>query len=753
MTFKTYVTGFSRIGENRELKRALENFWRGKISQDALEETAQTLRKKHWLTQQKAGIDLISINDFSYYDTMLDAAVLLNAVPARFKDIDDELARYFAMARGNDDVPAMEMTKWFNTNYHYLVPELNREIKFKLDAKKVTQEFQEAKALGINGKINLIGPLTFLALSKTTDDSDVFDYLPAVLDVYSELLKEVANWDKCVTVQFDEPVLVKGVDTAMAERLENSYQRLASVSENVRVAVVTYFEHASEAVRVLVETPVWGIGLDFVYGKENVDVLQDFNEKVLIAGVIDGRNIWLNEYDASLSLLTQLTDSIPAEQIYLSTSCSLLHVPYTIENEPDSMVKNWLAFGKEKLAELTFLSQVAGKKELSEDEEALLLERRNVLAEKKSDEMIHNSVIRFRMKIDLGTERSAKFEDRIQIQKKALNLPILPTTTIGSFPQTVELRKTRSSYRQNKISEAEYQAQMKAYIDECVAFQEEAGLDVFVHGEPERNDMVEYFGELMKGFHFTQNGWVQSYGSRCVKPPVIFGDISHPEAMTVEWIRYAQSKTDKPMKAMLTGPITILNWSFVRTDLPRSEVALQLALVLKDEVSDLQKAGIKIIQVDEAAFKEGYPLRAEKVVDYEDWAVKNFKRAVSTANPETQIHTHMCYSEFNEIIDVIEELDADVITIETARSGNELLKIFRDHNYQNEIGPGVYDIHSPRVPSMAELKAEINSRLEVLPVSQLWVNPDCGLKTRRWEEVRPALQNMVAAVKEIRAEI
>ena len=747
MTQKTLITGFPRIGENRELKRALESYWAGKTSQGDLENIAGNLRKKHWLEQRERGIEHISSNDFSYYDAMLDTSVMLNAIPERFRNIENGTDRYFAMARGSDEAEAMGMTKWFNTNYHYIVPELDDTVDFRLNPAKIINEYREALALGIKTKINIIGPVTYLGLSQTADGKDPYDYLEKVLPLYGELLEKLSEIDDTLMIQFDEPILVKDPSGKLLSLLGNVYGRLASVGEKIKIIVTTYFEHSAEAVKALARTDIWGIGLDFVHGLKNMDALDSMGEKRLVAGVVDGRNIWINDLDKTLALLDKISEHVPKERILISTSCSLLHVPYSRANEPESPIREWLAFGLDKVEEVALLASLfhnGGK-----DGSFLRLNREKNRSRRESP-LIHDASVRRRLERSAKTEREGNFRERIEIQRKELNLPLLPTTTIGSFPQTGEIRKRRRDFRKGTLSAVEYESRIKEEIGKCVAFQDEIGLDVLVHGESERNDMVEYFGELLNGFHFTKTGWVQSYGSRCVKPPVIYGDISRPEPMTVKWITYAQSRTARPMKGMLTGPVTIINWSFVRDDVPRSLIARQIALSLSDEVDDLQKRGIKIIQVDEAAFKEGYPLRKEHVPEYESWALESFRLAVSSAEKSTQIHSHMCYSDFNDIIDTIEKMDADVITIETARSGNRLLEVFRRSGYPNEIGPGVYDIHSPRVPSVKEFKDQISERLQVLPLEKMWVNPDCGLKTRGWDEVSPALSNMVGAVRELR---
>jgi 5-methyltetrahydropteroyltriglutamate--homocysteine methyltransferase len=755
---KNYVVGFPRIGEQRELKKVLELFWAKKCPFIEVEKVALELKQKHWQYQKEAGIDFISSNDFSLYDNMLDTAVMLGAIPKRFEGLKDE-ELYFSMARGNKNAVAMEMTKWFNTNYHYIVPELTLNDKYKLNASKIIAEYKEAKALGIKTKINLIGPLTFLGLSKRVDRGDTYELFYKILPLYEELFKELALLDDHLIVQVDEPIFVKDIEAKVLSLIKPCYSALASVSEHIDIVVTSYFEHSTEASRVLVHTPIWGIGLDFLYGEKNHESLEliENSGKKLIAGVVDGRNIWKNNIQDSALLLSNIAKVVNKENIIISSSCSLLHTPFTLKYEEklDNQIKKWLSYAVEKLSEITLLSKFFfnGIENFTKDENEAYKENIEANHHRKNSSLIHNKKVQERVATLKKHERNGKYEERITLQKSILGYKDLCTTTIGSFPQTVEVRQARASFKKGTLSKESYETQMKQYIDECIAFQESCGLEVLVHGEPERNDMVEYFGEQLDGYGFSQNGWVQSYGSRCVKPPFIYGDISRPKAMTLDWMTYAQSKTEKIMKGMLTGPVTILNWSFVRDDLERAEVSKQIAVALSDEIDDLQNAGIKMIQVDEAAFKEGYPLRKENIKAYESWAVRDFKISVSTAKEETQIHTHMCYSEFNDIIRTIEAMDADVISIETARSGNELLKIFRDVGYKQEVGPGVYDIHSPRIPSVEEIVKQIKKLLEVLPKEQLWINPDCGLKTRKYEEVKPSLENMVKAVKIIREEL
>ncbi len=752
---KNYVIGFPRIGEKRELKKVLEKYWAKQTDFNEVKYVAEQLKKRHWNYQKEAKIEFISSNDFSYYDNMLDTSILLGAIPKRFESLKDE-ELYFTMARGNETCVAMEMTKWFNTNYHYIVPEISKNTIFKLNSKKVIEEYKEARELGIKTKINLIGAITYLGLSKSVDNSDIFLHINNVVEVYKELLLEISKLDDEVVVQFDEPLFVKDLDSKVLSLIKPVYDALASVTPNIKIVVTTYFEHSNEATKVLVNTPIWAIGLDFIHGNKNLEILEFIknSNKVLIAGVIDGRNIWKSNFQSKIQLLNKVSKIINKENIIVSTSCSLLHVPFTLKYEDnlDKEIKSWLAFANEKLQELSLVSKQFFDFKLNLDEISVIRKNAEENNQRKISSKIHNIKIQDEIKNLKTFERADKFQDRIKVQKEFFNYDFLTTTTIGSFPQTPEIRENRKNFKANLISKDIYEQEIKKYIDDCVAFQDEIGLDVLVHGEPERNDMVEYFGEMLDGFAFTQNAWVQSYGSRCVKPPLIYGDVNRENPMTVEWIRYAQSKTKKVMKGMLTGPVTILNWSFVRDDISRSEVTKQIAFAISKEVNDLQNAGIKMIQVDEAAFKEGYPLRIENMKIYAQWAVENFKLSVSSAVIDTQIHTHMCYSEFNDIIKTIEAMDADVISIETARSGNRLLRIFKDVAYKQEIGPGIYDIHSPRVPSVEEMVLQIKSLLEVLPKEQLWINPDCGLKTRKWPEVKESLKNMVKAVNIIKKE-
>ncbi len=749
----TYVVGFPRIGEQRELKKALEAYWSGKISQDELKQTASDLRKRHWTYQKNAGIDMISVNDFSFYDNMLDMTVMLNAVPERYKDIENCMDRYFAMARGDDNHKAMEMTKWFNTNYHYIVPELDINMDFKPNIDKIILEYKEAKELGIEPKVNIIGPITYVKLSKIVN-GDEKAIIEKLVPVYKEIIAKLKELNPNIKIQMDEPYFVTNPTKEDLEILEKVYNELAN---DANIYVATYFEHSNEANEVLAKTPIKGMFLDFVAGSENsIKALVDAKKEVGI-GIVNGRNVWVNDIEKSAAFVKGLTEAVENDKVHIGSSCSLLHVPYTLkyETKMDEDIKSWISYALEKLDEIRVINKLVKDEELNEYDKEVLEGNKIAIATRKTSKKIHDPIVQDRVSnlTEKDKHRSMPFEERIKLQHENLKYPILPTTTIGSFPQTPELRKLRRDYKNGVISEEEYKAKIKEMIADAVKFQEEIDLDVLVHGEFERNDMVEYFGEQLNGVAFSQNGWVQSYGSRCVKPPLIYGDVSRPKDMTVEWITYAQSLTDRPMKGMLTGPVTMLNWSFVRDDQSRRTTAYQMAIAIRDEVEALEAAGIKVIQVDEAALREGYPLRNEKRADYEDWAITSFRITTSSVKPETQIHTHMCYSEFSDIMDAIEAMDADVISIENARSDNSLLKIFKERGYKGEIGPGVYDIHSPRIPSTEEMVEQIEAILEVLPAEKVWVNPDCGLKTRKWEEVKPSLKNMVEAAKIVRNKI
>ena len=717
------VHGVPRIGPKRELKFALEGHWRGEISAEELQETARGIRRANWELMRDAGIDLIPSNDFSLYDQVLDTAQLVGVVPPG-------LDAYFAAARGTEGSPALEMTKWFDTNYHYIVPELGPETPFELGGTKLFDEYAEAKALGIETKPVLVGPLTFLKLSKPVEHGfDVLDLLDPLVDVYAEILGRLdAEW-----VQLDEPVFVEDRSDRERELLARAYERLGAVENRPKIVVSTYFGRADEAIAKL---PVEGIGLDLVRGK-----LLDVGDRTLFAGIVDGRNVWINNLRKSMELLP--------DGAVVSTSCSLQHVPISLapERDLDRELRSWMAFATEKLHELVALADEPSDAELEQNDRAL--------ESRRTSERTRNPEVRERVSAlsDDDASRDSEFEVRRQAQKERLGLPLFPTTTIGSFPQTSDVRGARAALRKGQIDEDEYDRRMRAEIERVIRLQEELGLDVLVHGEPERNDMVQYFGERMKGYAFTENGWVQSYGSRYVRPPILYGDVSRPDPITVDWTAYAQSLTEKPVKGMLTGPVTMLKWSFVRDDQPEAETAEQLALAIRDEVRDLEAAGIGIVQVDEPAIREGLPLRHADWDDYLAWAVHSFRVATGGVRDDTQIHTHMCYSEFGDILDAIGALDADVASVEAARSRMELMEDLRREGYERQVGPGVYDIHSPRVPSADEMARLLRRAADVLEPEQLWVNPDCGLKTRAYEEVEPSLRNMVQAAGELRKEL
>jgi 5-methyltetrahydropteroyltriglutamate--homocysteine methyltransferase len=751
--------GFPRIGAKRELKFAQEAFWKGQISESELLATAKTLRQLNWKEQQS--LDLVPVGDFSLYDQVLDMSFTLGNLPARVVDLEgSELDNYFRVARGrsaNDSdckcVHAGEMTKWFDTNYHYIVPEVTRDTRFTLHAERLLSQLAEAKHLGVNPKPVIIGPVTYLWLCKEKDNASRLDLLTQLLPVYAELLEQLAaagvEW-----VQIDEPILVTELDAGWKHAFETAYHTLKS--SRVKLLLATYFGTLRENLQQAVNLPVAGLHVDAVRGSTEVNKVVDWLpiNKVLSVGAIDGRNIWKTDLNATLDWLEPIAKKLD-ERLWIAPSCSLLHVPVDLNSEEtlDEDIHKWLAFGKQKLQELALLGKAIndGRETVAE----ALAANRVAIESRKSSSRVHNPAVKAAVKgitANLGKRKSV-YDERIAKQRAHLPLPLYPTTTIGSFPQTQDIRKARLAFKKNEISADDYITKMKAEIEHAIRQQEELGLDVLVHGEAERNDMVEYFGEQLEGYVFSQFGWVQSYGSRCVKPPILFGDISRPEAMTVDWIKYAQSLTNKPMKGMLTGPVTILNWSFVRDDQPRSESCLQLALAIRQEVQDLEAAGVNVIQIDEAALREGLPLRKSEWQHYLDWAVESFRICANGVKDETQIHTHMCYSEFNDIIEAIAHMDADVITIETSRSDMELLDVFEEFHYPNEIGPGVYDIHSPNIPSEEQAVELISKAAERIPPERLWINPDCGLKTRQWEEVIPALQNMVAAAKTLRASL
>jgi 5-methyltetrahydropteroyltriglutamate--homocysteine methyltransferase len=749
--FTATVTGSPRIGPRRELKRATEGYWAGRTSRSELESVAATLRRDMWADLAAAGLDSVPVNTFSYYDQMLDTAVLLGALPARAAQVPDDLDRYFAAARGNKDVAPLEMTKWFDTNYHYLVPEIEPATKFSLNPDKVLSELKEALAQGIPARPVVIGPVTFLLLSKAVNRGGApIERLRELVPIYAELLSLLAA-NGAQWVQIDEPALVTDISPDAPALAEAVYNALGAVSNRPAIYVATHFGDPGASLAALARTPIEAIGVDLVAGPHTaVAGIPEMSAKILVAGVVDGRNVWRTDLEAALSKLATLLGS--AATVAVSTSCSTLHVPYSLEPETglDDNLRSWLAFGQEKVAEVVTLARA-----LHEGRDAVADEiaaSNAAVASRKSDPRLHNAAVRARIDsiVASGAHRG-KAADRRASQDARLHLPPLPTTTIGSFPQTSAIRKARAAFRAGEIDEAEYISRMKNEIADVIKLQEQLGLDVLVHGEPERNDMVQYFAEQLEGFFATQNGWVQSYGSRCVRPPILYGDVSRAHPMTVEWITYAQSLTDKPVKGMLTGPVTILAWSFVRDDQPLADTGNQVALAIRDETVDLQAAGIAVIQVDEPALRELLPLRRAQQEDYLRWAVAAFRLATSGVADSTQIHTHLCYSEFGEVIGAIADLDADVTSIEAARSHMEVLDDLNSVGFANSVGPGVYDIHSPRVPSTQEMAESLRAALRALPAERLWVNPDCGLKTRNVDEVTASLENMVAAAQEVRA--
>ena len=753
----TSVIGYPRIGSLRELKFALEAYFKGEKTEDEIKALAKELRKEHLTTQKNAGIEFISSNDFSFYDNTLDQAVLINIVPKRYRELElSELEKYFAIARGyqgkKGNVKALAMKKWFNTNYHYIVPEFEDDTKIELVGTKPFDEYTEAKQLGIETKPVLIGPFTLLKLIRFTGKKGILDVKADFIKVYTEILKKFINlgtqW-----VQFDEPYLVHDLTANDLRLFQDLYSAILNKKEKTKILLQTYFGDVRDIYTVLQTLNFDGIGLDFVEGRKTLDLVKEHGfspVKRLFAGVVNGKNIWKNNYEKTLSILNSLKEK--EIQTVVSTSCSLLHVPYTVENETklEDKYKKHFAFAKEKLTELKEIDEIFSSANYKNNEKyqqnvALFNEDRNAF----------NAAVDARVKAITPKDfvRQPEFAQREKIQKDEFKLPLFPTTTIGSFPQTAEVRANRKAFRTGEISKEQYIEFNKKKIAECIALQEDLGLDVLVHGEFERNDMVEYFGQHLEGYLFTEKAWVQSYGTRCVKPPVIWGDISRAHPITVDWSVYAQSITDKPLKGMLTGPVTILNWSFPREDIPIKQSVLQLALALRDEVLDLEKRGIKIIQIDEAALREKLPLRkSDWYSEYLDFAIPSFRLVHSGVKATTQIHTHMCYSEFTDIIPAIDDMDADVISFEASRSDLLILDSLKKNNFKTEVGPGVYDIHSPRIPSKEEIKVVLEKILKKVAPEKLWINPDCGLKTRQDKEVKPSLKNLVDAAKELRNE-
>lgn len=752
---QTSVIGFPRIGTLRELKFASEKYFRGEIGAQELLQTAAQLRKIHWSMQRNAGIDYISSNDFSHYDAVLDTAVMLGIVPGRYKELKlSELDTYFAMARGyqgdSGDVKALAMKKWFNTNYHYIVPEVEDDTVIGLYGSKLLDEYKQAKSIGIDTKPVVIGVYTMLRLCRFTGSMAAADYVDDFIKAYKELLKSCAE-NQVAWIQFDEPALVQDMDDKDIELFCRIYDAVLSCKNGCRVLLQTYFGDVRDIYANLTGMAFDGIGLDFIEGRETVKLIEKYGfpqDKLLFAGLVNGKNIWRNHYDRTLKTLAQLKEK--NINVVLSTSCSLLHVPYTLKHE-HSLSQDYLshfAFAEEKLGELHELGILVDSDDYTSEE--AYIDNQQLFTVKRDCE---NEQVKQRLE-SVGENdyiRLPKRSERQKIQKKVFGLPEFPTTTIGSFPQTQDVKANRSAYRRGDISREEYIAFNKKKIAECVAWQEEIGLDVLVHGEYERNDMVEYFGEALGGFLFTQKAWVQSYGTRCVKPPIIWGDVYRRNPITVEWSVYAQSLTKKPMKGMLTGPVTILNWSFPREDISIRESIAQIALAIRDEVLDLEADGIRIIQIDEAALREKLPLRkSDWYTEYLDFAIPAFRLTHSGVKPETQIHTHMCYSEFTDIIPAIDDMDADVITFEASRSNLQILDVLREKHFETEVGPGVYDIHSPRVPDVQEIVNALNIMLTKIEKDKLWVNPDCGLKTRGVPETDASLRNMVEAAKLIR---
>ena len=750
---KTSVIGFPRVGKLRELKFATEKYFRNEITAQQLEETAEDIRKYQWNLQKESNIDYIPSNDFSFYDLVLDTAVLFNIVPKEYKELNlSDIDTYFAMARGyqgeNGDVKALAMKKWFNTNYHYIVPEIEDDTEIKLVGTNPFKYYSEAKKDGIETKPVVVGPFTLLKLARFTGNKSVEEFVDDTIKAYSELLNELSklgvNW-----IQFDEPFLVHDITKEDLTLFDKIYNAVLAKKENIKVLLQTYFGDIRDSYENITKLKFDAIGLDFIEGKETLNLIEKYGfpkDKILFAGLVNGKNIWRNNYEKTISTLNLLKNK--GIEIVLSTSCSLLHVPFTVENETklSKAVLKHFAFAVEKLGELADLKVLA--EEINFTEDNVFVNNKKLFSE---DRNALNPEVAERIKNIKESDftRLPAFEEREKIQKKEFNLPIFPTTTIGSFPQTADVKANRTAFKKGEITEQEYIEFNKKKIAECVALQEEIGIDVLVHGEYERNDMVEYFGENLDGYIFTEKAWVQSYGTRCVKPPIVWGDISRNKSMTVDWSVYAQSLTNKPMKGMLTGPVTILNWSFPREDISLKECAYQIALAIRDEVLDLEKNGIKIIQIDEAALREKLPLRkADWYSEYLDWAIKTFRLTHSGTKAETQIHTHMCYSEFTDIIKAIDDMDADVITFEASRSDLLLLDSLKENNFKTEVGPGVYDIHSPRVPSVDEILTVLNKMAEKINPEKLWVNPDCGLKTRGVGETKASLINMVKAAKQ-----
>ncbi|WP_429383087.1 5-methyltetrahydropteroyltriglutamate--homocysteine S-methyltransferase [Mucilaginibacter sp. UYCu711] len=754
--------GYPRVGANRELKKASEQYWAGKTGKQELFAAAHAIRGQNWKLQQEAGIDLIPCNDFSYYDQVLDTSLMLGVIPQRYTQVlsknpdNSEIDLYFAMARGYQkdglDITAMEMTKWFDTNYHYIVPEFTANQQFKVFSENVFEEFHLAKkAIGKSPKTVLLGPVTYLLLGKEKEQGfEKIDLIKNLVPVYIEILKKLKSYG-AEWVQLDEPFLALDLTQKEKDAYTYAYKEIRKATAGLNLMVATYFESLHENTPLALSLPINALHIDLVRAPQQLDKVLSLipDNLILSLGVVDGRNIWKNDYVRSIGYIKNVIAAIGSDRVMIAPSCSLLHTPFDLDLETaiNPFIKSWMAFAKQKLNEINELAGI-----IEGNNNDLLLENLKAISSRNVSQLIHKQEVKQRTAAITAADadRVSKFAERQKIQQQTFGLPLFPTTTIGSFPQTDDIRQLRAKLKKGDLDQDQYDTEIaKATID-AIRWQEEIGLDVLVHGEFERNDMVEYFGELLDGFLFTKNGWVQSYGSRCVKPPVIYGDVSRPADMTVKWTSFAQANTGKLMKGMLTGPVTILQWSFVRDDQPRSVTTNQIALAIRDEVVALEQAGIKVIQIDEPAIREGLPLRKADWATYLDWAVKAFRISAAGVKDETQIHTHMCYSEFNDIIKHIADMDADVITIETSRSQMELLEAFADFKYPAEIGPGVYDIHSPRVPTTEEMVSLLEKAADLLPVGNIWVNPDCGLKTRKWPETKVALQNMVDAAKAAR---
>lgn len=761
---QTQNLGYPRIGSQRQLKKACEQYWAGKIDLEELNIVAEKIKVENWQVQLDAGIDLIPCNDFSLYDQVLDLSVTLGAVPERYTPVlnriktNTETDLYFAMARGYQkdglDITAMEMTKWLDTNYHYIVPEFTAGQSFKVSSENIFEEYAAAlRIVGRKAKPVLVGPVSYLLSGKEKgsgfERTDLIERLvPVYIEIINRLKDQGATW-----IQLDEPYLALDLSPKEKEAFKSAYRMIAAETTGVKLLVATYFEGLTDNTALAVNLPVTALHIDLARAPEQLDEVLSLipPNLVLSLGVVDGRNVWKNCYERSLSFISKALDKLGSERVMIAPSCSLLHSPIDLDGETaiDPEIKNWMAFAKQKL------NEVAALKQIVEGNDSLLQINKVAIQSRSQSEKVHKKAVKDRVAAITVADaaRKSDFATRQKLQRERFNLPLFPTTTIGSFPQTDDIRQLRARFKKGNLTADQYEKAIEQATIDAIRWQEETDLDVLVHGEFERNDMVEYFGEQLEGFLFTKNGWVQSYGSRCVKPPVIYGDVSRPNDMTVRWSSFAASKTSRPMKGMLTGPVTILQWSFVRDDQPRETTANQIALAIRDEVLALEKAGIGIIQIDEAAIREGLPLRKAKRAGYLNWAINAFRITAGGTEDKTQIHTHMCYSEFNDIIEHIAAMDADVITIETSRSQMELLQAFAHFKYPNEIGPGVYDIHSPRVPAIEEMTALLEKATSLLPAGHLWVNPDCGLKTRKWPETKAALQNMVAAAKLAREKI